>query len=260
MLIYSKCHAHNTNSSNGADIQPINIFLQTCAINTHLRLIDNGNWKPKIGEITNPKTHSKLVETLAAQTPNLYMPTDKLINRHRIKTNFVTQIKQREEINKTIKIPRPNNNNTINCFTDGSRFDETSGAGFTIHSTTSHTNGFLNLGRYSTVFQAEVIAILKATETMIDKNIDNKQIEIYVDNQAAIQALGKYEITSKIILECKQSLNRLAENNSVRINWKPGHSGHRGNSIADNLAKLGVKQKNSRTRTNNPNKHNNQER
>ena len=227
------------------DIQPINIFLQTCAINTYLRLKDNGNWKPKSGEITNPKTHTKLVETLASQTPNLYMPTDKLINRHRIRTNFDTQINTREEINKTIKKPRPSKINTINCFTDGSRFDETSGAGYTIHNTTSHRNGFHNLGKYATVFQAEVVAILKATEVMIKEKTCNKHIEIYVDNQAAIQALGKYEITSKIILECKQLLNCLARNNKVRLNWIPGHSGHRGNSIADNLAKLGVKQKTS---------------
>ena len=227
------------------DIQPINIFLQTCAINTHLRLKDNGNWIPKVGETTNPTNHTKLVETLAAKTPTLYMPIDKLINRHRVRTDFDTQINSREEINKTITIPRPNKKSTINCFTDGSRFDETSGAGFTIHSTNSHTNGFLNLGKYSTVFQAEVIAILRASETMINKKISNKQVEIYVDNQAAIQALGKYETNSKIILECKLSLNRLAENNSVRLNWIPGHSGHRGNNVADNLAKLGVKQKTS---------------
>ena len=224
-------------------IQPITLFLQTCAINTHLRLIDNGNWRPKTGETTNPNTHSKLVEMLTAQTPTLHMPTDKLINRLRIRTNFETKIESREEINKTIKIPRPNNHDIINCFTDGSRFDETSGAGYTIHSTTSHNNGFFNLGKYSTVFQAEVYAILQASETMNSKNITDKQIEIYVDNQAAIQALGKYEINSKIILECKKSLNLLAENNNVRLNWIPGHSGHRGNNVADDLAKLGVKQK-----------------
>ncbi len=225
------------------DIKPINIFLQTCAINTHLRLIGNGNWRPKSGEIMNPISHTRLVETLTTQTPTLFMPTDKLINRHRIKTNFDTMIKSRDEINKTIKVPRPNNHHTINCFTDGSRFDETSGAGFTIHSTTSHINGFHNLGRYSTVFQAEVIAILQASEAMKTKNITGKQIEIYVDNQAAIQALGKYEITNKIVLECKLSLNKLAKNNTVRINWIPGHSGHRGNNVADDLAKLGVKQR-----------------
>ena len=68
-------------------------------------------------------------------------------------------------------------------------------------------------------------------------------INFYIDNQAAIQSLGKYQVKNTQVLEGKLILNRLAENNNVQLFWIPGHSGHWGNEVADKLAKRGVKLK-----------------
>ena len=81
------------------------------------------------------------------------------------------------------------------------------------------------------------IAQAAAAEKMNEMDYTNKQIEIYVDSQAALLALEKYIITDKCVQTCKQNLNRLATKNSVTLNWIRGHCGYLGNEVADRLAK-----------------------
>ena len=45
--------------------------------------------------------------------------------------------------------------------------------------------------------------------------------------------------TSKIVQECKSTLNLIDSLNSVRLVWVPGHHGITGNEIADELARQG---------------------
>jgi hypothetical protein len=53
------------------------------------------------------------------------------------------------------------------------------------------------LTQYTTVFQAEVYAIKACTVENLDRNSKNRNIYLLSDSQAAIKALGKYQITSK---------------------------------------------------------------
>ena len=103
--------------------------------------------------------------------------------------------------------------------------------------------GFYNLGKLTTVYQAELIAIQEAAYIMLIKEVRNKDIVFYVDNQAAIKTLGSYLIKSKVAAECKRMVNKLAEYNEVKIMWIPGHSGHMGNEVAYRLAKRGTSMK-----------------
>ena len=73
----------------------------------------------------------------------------------------------------------------------------------------------------------------------MDRNVRDKEIVIHIDNQAAIRALGKYEIESKLVATTKKDLNELGNKNKIRLRWVPGHSRITGNSIADGLARLG---------------------
>jgi ribonuclease HI len=96
-----------------------------------------------------------------------------------------------------------------------------------------------SLGQYTTVFQAEVYAInARATEN-IDWNYKNRHIYILSDRQAAIKALGKYQITSKLVWDCHHSLIQLATHNRVQLIWVPGHKGIVGNDMANQLARMG---------------------
>jgi hypothetical protein len=72
-----------------------------------------------------------------------------------------------------------------------------------------------SLGQYTTVFQAEVYAIKACAVENLDRNYKNRNNYILSDSQAAIKALGKYQITSKLVWDCNQSLIQLARHNRV---------------------------------------------
>jgi ribonuclease HI len=94
-------------------------------------------------------------------------------------------------------------------------------------------------GKYTTVFQAEVYAIKACADANMDRNYKNRNICILSGSQAAITALDKYQITSKLVWDCHQSLMQLARQTRVQLIWVPGHEGIVGNKTADQLARTG---------------------
>jgi hypothetical protein len=81
----------------------------------------------------------------------------------------------------------------------------------------------LSLGQYTTIFHPEVYAIKACTVENLDRNYKNGNIYILSDSQAAIKALGKYKIISKLVWDCHQSLTHLANQNRVHLIWMSGH-------------------------------------
>jgi hypothetical protein len=57
------------------------------------------------------------------------------------------------------------------------------------------------------------------------------------DSKAAIKALDKGRISSKLVWDCHQSLMILVERNKVYLMWVPGHKGIEDNESADHLAR-----------------------
>ena len=136
------------------------------------------------------------------------------------------------------------NQNTVKVYTDGSTLDGRVSAGFYAEYPNSFPKqAFFHLGIYSTVFQAEVLAISEVAKNLLWEKMHNQNIVVLVDSQAAIKALIKCTVTSITLLNCFRNLNQLGEQNHVSIARISGHAGVHGNEVADYLAKSGSKSK-----------------
>ena len=86
-----------------------------------------------------------------------------------------------------------------------------------------------HLGKHTTVFQAEVYAILKVAEYLDSLQLRGKNIIIHSDSQAAILALQNARVTSNLVHLAMYQLNNVVEQNTVTIVWIKAHAGHKGN-------------------------------
>ena len=59
------------------------------------------------------------------------------------------------------------------------------------------------------------------------------------DSQAAIKTLDSFQIKSKLVQDCQQSLVKLAEHNRIQFVWVPGHMRIDRNETADQLTRQG---------------------
>ena len=86
------------------------------------------------------------------------------------------------------------------------------------------------MGTIATVFQ------LCNNNNMAEQGIRNKSIAICSVSKAAF---NKVEINSKLLEDCSKALKLIGSNNKVNLLWVPGHSGYKGNEMADRLAREG---------------------
>jgi len=120
-------------------------------------------------------------------------------------------------------------------FTDGSKANSGTGSG--IFGLRPNISFSFPLGKFATVFQTEINAILRCAYENIRRAYKNKQILIFSDSQAALKALSGPKVTSGMVAECLDALSVLASVNKVTLVWVPGHWGTSGNEEADKLAR-----------------------
>jgi hypothetical protein len=89
------------------------------------------------------------------------------------------------------------------------------------------------LGSHATVFQSQVYAILACSEYSISEGIGNRTISICSDSRDSLLVLKLCAVSSRIVLQCGNSLQELALSNRVWLVWVPGHSGIHRNEKAD---------------------------
>lgn len=160
----------------------------------------------------------------------LSMPSDHLARELCFKIPFSTEIWSREDWNlKLDTLP----SNVVTWYTDGSKTEDGTGAGVV---GPSHKIS-IPMGKYATVFQAEVHAIETCANTCLAAGYQGRNIAIFTDSQAAIKALSNFSVSSKVVLSGREALQRLGSVNKVTIYWVPGHAGIPGNETADELAR-----------------------
>ena len=144
------------------------------------------------------------------------------------------------EVNyESFKSGLPNYECNIKCYTDGSKFNGNTGYGYTVIENSSeimNDNGYL--GRHSTVFQAEILAIQKCAEFLALEPFS--EVIIYSDSQAALAALTSLKISHKTVQNCISALNEASQYMKVTLAWVKAHADHPGNERADELAKKGT--------------------
>jgi hypothetical protein len=84
---------------------------------------------------------------------------------------------------------------------------------------------------------AEIYAIRACV--MENIRVERGYIYILSNSQAAIKTLDSFQINSKLVWDCHQSLVKLADHNRFQLVWVPEHMGIDGNEIADLLARQG---------------------
>jgi hypothetical protein len=65
--------------------------------------------------------------------------------------------------------------------------------------------------------QADVYAIKACAGENTDRGYKNRNICILFDSQVAIKAFDNYQINSKLVWDCHQSLVKMGEHNKVQL-------------------------------------------
>ena len=125
-------------------------------------------------------------------------------NYHITTPNDEDTTNYRKDLEKLIK---ESSDNTITCYTDGSRTDSGVGAGF-LTTTNNSPHNIINhssfkLPDFCSVFQAEVTAIKEVTTTL--QHNRSKTIVIWTDSLSTLQALSSKLSRSKTVIHCHLS-------------------------------------------------------
>ena len=223
-------------------ISPIDVFLKGEAYMATYRLERGDMWTRRRyvgGRGSKLKSHVDMNNEGKIKIPLLSMPKDSCTPFLQFGKSFSTHIGERNQIQLVIDELEEG---IIQCYTDGSHIDRRTGAGiyFKPHETLHMEDQAISLGSFATVYQAEVIAISAAADTMIKADIRNQTIYILSDSQAALKAIASPRVKQLLVGDCIENLNTLSQENQVLLMWVPGHSDIEGNERADTLAKMGA--------------------
>ena len=220
------------------DVMPLHIFCVGEALAARIRLSEvvSFGWDGESHTKHHRLSHMKFLEKKIAEYKLDFDDTD---------TCNITRDKANYKINHDSFDGKAKHRcrTQFNVYTDGSRQNNQTGMGYTIHKNKQEiAHAATRLPDYATVFQAEISAIHRAAEAALGLDInDMRFVKIFIDSQAAILALDNPKVKSRAVLEAAAALNKLAEKvTSLTLVWIPAHKGHDGNERADELAKLGA--------------------
>jgi hypothetical protein len=108
-------------------------------------------------------------------------------------------------------------------YTDGSRMQE-EGAGCGVYEQSLGRRLSMSVGKYVTVFQAKIYAVLACAYETQTNVISEKYIGICSDSHAALKALQADKTMSPLVRQCHRAFNDISTYCSVGVFWVPRHS------------------------------------
>ena len=142
----------------------------------------------------------------------------------------------------------------LKIYTDGSKLDNgNAGAAFAIPA--HNIIKSFHLGKYYSIFTAELIGILQVLKFIKKSNINSSKVVLCVDSKSALISLnGNFnKHRTNVIFEIQGLINELISAGiDIVFFWIPSHITIFGNEMADKAAKDGAKNTDSATRLNIP--------
>ncbi|XP_073966993.1 uncharacterized protein [Choristoneura fumiferana] len=130
-----------------------------------------------------------------------------------------------------------NSEHEIRIFTDGSRIEGKVGAALSLwRGGTETLTRKLALPVYSTVYQAELLALCEATR--IASKTKATSFGVYSDSKAALQTIVNHGCLHPLAVETRRNIKSMSLQGKVfTLHWIKAHAGLEGNERADHLAK-----------------------
>ncbi|XP_063370300.1 uncharacterized protein LOC134658545 [Cydia amplana] len=130
-----------------------------------------------------------------------------------------------------------NSGHEIRIFTDGSKIGGKVGAALSIWNSEAEIKSLkLALPEYCTVYQAELLAICRATRVILSRK--ESTFGVYSDSMAALQTVTNHCCLHPLAVETRENLRFISlQNKIITLFWIKAHAGLEGNERADQLAK-----------------------
>jgi ribonuclease HI len=210
---------------------PLHVIINVEAQAGIYRLMCNQQWRPRS---TNYGQARKSWDR--EQEPLLLMGTDRMTPRYVFHKPLKVHLSNKHEWQNGLQ---PDIIGGLVWYTDGCNTNEGTGAG--VYKWGSRKGHSISLGLHTAVFQAEMYAIKACIMENTEDSCKARNICILSDSQAAIKVLNNFQINSKLVWDCHQSLVRLTDHNRDQRTWMPGHTRIDGNGMADQLARQCIK-------------------
>ena len=123
-------------------------------------------------------------------------------------------------------------------FTDGSKSDDGVGSAFVVYDhSVELCHRIFSLPDYCSVFQAELLALKKALEFLLEK-WPSISVRIYSDSLSSLMAIQDRNSDTPMVIQIQDILVQLRRlGMAVKLSWVKAHIGIDGNERADQLAK-----------------------
>lgn len=180
------------------NIEPLHLHVEFVARKTALRL---QNSLLNVKEYGHARIWYKMIRTY----PQLEMTCDRIPPEYRFERTFEELIPPRDDWKEDKVLPKENSKV---WYTDGSKI-EASGASY--YSAHGHIEQSISLGNHVTVIQSEIVGILQCSLEITNNSANQEHNIICTDSQGAIRALKAYKYTSALVLECRDTLQQIAE-------------------------------------------------